>query len=132
MHGLPKLFIRLLFAFPDDYPGGKPPNIDINHIRKIAPRKQANMLRELRLICAKNPLSIEPCIRFLLGLPSQGGGQKAFSLESDSEEDIQVDEVDMKSGGAPKIQQNQPPRERTAQAVFSRNGECEILLLFQC
>lgn len=125
VHGRPGLLVRVFFNFPVDYPGGqRPPLIDIEHIRPIAPRKRAKMLRELRNICAQNPLCIDPCIRFLTGLPSHGGGQKPFSLESDSEEeDVQVDELpDTLSGGAFKIQQNQPPRERTGQAVFSING----------
>lgn len=130
MHRPTGLFLRVLFSFPDAYPGSVRPTIDIDPNRKITPRKRAVVLRELRKICAQNTLCIEPCIRFLLGLPSHSGGvggigvQKPFSLESDSEEeDVQVDEVpDMETGGAPKIQQNQPPRERTAHAVFSMNG----------
>jgi hypothetical protein len=127
MHGPTGLFIRILFTFQDDYPGGQPPIIDIdsNHINKISPRKRAFILRELRDISAKETLVIEPCIRFLLGLPGQGQTPKPFSLDSDSDdENVQVDEFPgMDTVSAPKIQQNQPPRERTSQAVFSSNGE---------
>jgi hypothetical protein len=125
MHGPKDVFIRILFTFPDNYPGGGRPNIYIDRNRKILPRKRALILRELRQICSKNELGIEPCIRFLLGLPSEGSAQRPFSLEDDSEEEnVQIDKVpDMETGGASKIQQNQPPRERTAQAVFSVNGK---------
>ncbi|KAG8781736.1 hypothetical protein FRC15_008180, partial [Serendipita sp. 397] len=133
VHGHTSLFIRILFTFPDDYPAkSHPPTVDIDPNRKIIPRKRAWFLRELRKICSQNILCIEPCIRFLLGLPSGGqdvagaiSNQKPFSLEEDDseEEDVEIEKVpDMESGGASLIQQNQPPRERTAQAVFSTNG----------
>ncbi|KAG8836183.1 hypothetical protein FRC17_009526 [Serendipita sp. 399] len=134
VHGHTSLFIRILFNFPDDYPGGgRPPIVDIDPNRKIIPRKRAYFLREMRKICSQNSLCIEPCIRFLLGLPSEGEqdlngtavNQKPFSLEEDDseEEEVEIEKVpDMESGGASLIQQNQPPRERTAQAVFSTNG----------
>lgn len=124
MEGPNGVFIRILFKFPEGYPGGAVPVIDIDRNRKIKPTKRAFILRELRRICSVEPLGVEPCIRFLLGLPSQGTSHKPFSLESDSEEeDIQVDVLPEVPGGTTaKIQQNQPPRERTAQAVFSVNG----------
>ena len=130
MHGPTGLFIRILFTFRDNYPGGQAPNIDIDRNHKINPRKRAFILRELRDISAKEPLVIEPCIRFLLGLPAQGHTPKPFSLDSDSDdENVQVDEFPGMDTGAPKIQQNQPPRERTSQAVFSANGMYLALLL---
>jgi len=128
-HGPTGVFIRILFTFHDDYPGGQPPIIDIDRNHKIGPRKRAFVLRELRDISAKEPLVIEPCIRFLLGLPALGHTPKPFSLDSDSDdENVQVEEVPgMDTVSAPKIQQNQPPRERTSQAVFSANGSVPFL-----
>jgi hypothetical protein len=132
MKGPNGVFLRILFKFPEGYPGGAVPVIGIDPNRKIRPTKRAFILRELRKICAAKPLGLDPCIRFLLGLPGQGTPHKPFSLESDSEEDdVQVDVVPEVAGAAAvKIQQNQPPRERTAQAVFSVNGKVSISLLY--
>ncbi len=72
-------------------------------------------------------LCIEPCIRFLLGLPAKEGIYKPFSLDFDSgEDDVQIEEIninDVDGGATAKISKINPPRERTSQAVFSTNGE---------
>ncbi len=132
----------MLFSFPDDYPNGHSrPNVDIDRNRDITIRKRASMLRSLRKILKARTLCIEPCVRYLLGLPDpEGLYTKPFTMDTDDEED-EIDvagEAALRSGrgegGTPStrvvdaatamLQQNQVPRERTSQGVFSANGAC--------
>jgi len=140
LHVPRSIFVRILFSFPDDYPNGaSPPNVDIDRNRDITTRKRASMLRSLRKILKECTLCIEPCIRYLLGLPDRGGlYTKPFTMDTDDEEDeIDVSGVAARGrgeGGTPStrvvdaatamLQQNQVPRERTSQGVFSANGVC--------
>jgi len=132
----------MLFSFPDDYPNGHSrPNVDIDRNHDITTRKRVSMLRSLRKIVKARTLCIEPCIRYLLGLPDREGlYTKPFTMDTDDEED----EIDVagvatlrsgrREGGTPStravdaatamLQQNQVPRERTSQGVFSADGVC--------
>lgn len=140
----------MLFSFPDDYPNGHTrPNVDIDRNRDITIRKRASMLRSLRKILKARTLCIEPCVRYLLGLPDpEGLYTKPFTMDTDDEED----EIDVTGdaalrnglgeGGTPStrvvdaatamIQQNQVPRERTSQGVFSANGPCVKKICGSC
>lgn len=140
LQGPASIFIRILFSFPDDYPNGlSRPNVDIDRNRDITTRKRASILRSLRKILKERPLCIEPCIRYLLGLPDREGlYTKPFTMETDDEEDeidvagVAVPRSGRGEGATPStrvvdaatamLQQNQVPRERTSQGVFSPNG----------
>lgn len=122
------VFVRVTFAFPKGYPRSPvPPQIDLEKNHLIPVKRRAMLLRELRLL-GKKPPCIDPCLRLLLGLPTEKGGLSRKAADMDSESSSEDEARAVSSKGKDSMSLGQGFAEpRTSQGVFSPNGTSEFV-----
>ncbi|CAK5284473.1 unnamed protein product [Mycena citricolor] len=120
----PSVFMRVTFTFPKDYPHGRHPHgtptIELERNPLISLNNRAFILRRLRTIRERQRPCLEACLRFL----SEGERSGAYTLDSGSESESELDDGARKKQTMTLMRSHKNMAEpRTSQGTFGPNGE---------
>ncbi|KZO90649.1 hypothetical protein CALVIDRAFT_506605 [Calocera viscosa TUFC12733] len=122
------VFLRATFTFPSNYPRSNTlsstPHIELEKTSSLPLRTRAYLLRHLRELRMQRRPCLEPCVRFLLGMPDTDGrfnGADPFD-DDDESDDEERGRQSAREAMARKFNMNVPTARRGG-ATFGPNGE---------